>query len=41
MALERAQKAPHPAPEMGLENIYSGVSLPRTQFFNGKGLATT
>ena len=40
-ALERAQKAPHPAPEMGLENIYSGVSLPRTQFFNGKGLATT
>ncbi len=40
-AIERAQKAPRPAPEMGLKNIYSGVSLPITQFFNGNGLATT
>jgi TPP-dependent pyruvate/acetoin dehydrogenase alpha subunit len=40
-AIARAQKAPLPAPEMGLKNIYTGVSLPSTQFFNGKGLATT
>jgi len=39
-AIERAQKAPRPTPEMGLQNVYTGVSLPITQFFNGKGLAT-
>lgn len=40
-AIERAQKAPSPKPEMGLKYVYTGVSLPITQFYNGKGLATT
>ncbi len=37
--IANAQKAPTPKPEMGLENLWVGVTLPATQFFNGKGLA--
>ncbi len=39
-AIANAQKAPTPKPEMGLQNLWVGVTLPATQFFNGKGLAS-
>ena len=38
-AIANAQKAPLPKPDMGLQNLWVGVTLPATQFFNGKGLA--
>jgi pyruvate dehydrogenase E1 component alpha subunit len=37
--IANAQKAPKQKPENGLQNLWTGYTLPATQFFNGKGLA--